>query len=77
MHLAFNEKTKLTATWFNTLSLAFVVVGAVTPFASSGYEGSLTGFWPGSYFLLFPIAWIAGGIALHLIARRILGRLRE
>jgi hypothetical protein len=77
MHLAFNEKTKLTATWLNTLSVAFLVVGAVTPFATSIYEESIAPLWPRSYFILVPTAWIAVASPLTLIARGWLGRLRE
>jgi hypothetical protein len=75
-HAAQNEKTKLTATFFNTIGIACVVVGVVTPLAGYAYGGQLgfIGSWR-SIVLLW--VWILSGGALHVIGRRVLSRIRE
>lgn len=76
MSLVHNEKTKLTATWMNTLASGSLLVGVVTPTAAVIY---------GPTRLTAP-AWAAGlaglvfillGLALHLFARGMLEGLKE
>ncbi len=37
MHLIHNERTKLTATWLNTLATAFLAAGLFAPLAALAY----------------------------------------
>jgi hypothetical protein len=71
MNLIHNERTKLTATAVDRVSTAFVAVGVlgqafVLPPANTLWISLLSGG-----------AWLFWAIALHLLARRILKRLRE
>lgn len=76
MSLIQNERTKLTATWLNTLGSAAIVVGVVTPAAGAVYG-----------LAAFPTLTIAtaigglcftgAGIGLHVLARGTLGRLTQ
>jgi hypothetical protein len=78
MHLVESERAKLTANWLNTLSAGTVIAGCVTPLVAIAY-GLRPGAEPlgGNFILALSLGWIAMGIALHLGARYILGRLRE
>lgn len=70
MTLIHNERTKLLANSIDRISTACIAVGVL------GRALSLPpqyGFWAN---LISPIAWILAAIALHLMARRLLGRLR-
>jgi hypothetical protein len=76
MSLVRNERTKLTATWFNALATALVAAGTFAPAAALLYGLSQPAI--GAAFM---IALVAGclifGIGLHLAGRAMLGRLRE
>jgi hypothetical protein len=78
MHLIHNERLKLTANWLNTLAAGAVIAGAVTPMVAIAY-----GLRPNNDTMTSTIAivstaiWLFTGVALHLCARAILGRLRE
>ncbi len=76
MHLVHNERTKLRATLFNTIGIAMIVVGGLTPVAGAIYGDNASVFWA-RYFAIVAFAWIGGGIALHLVGIWLLGRLRE
>lgn len=71
-----DERTKLTATWLNTLASGTILIGLVTPVAALIYGSGVVG-------VSRPLAILAGagftclGGGLHLIARRALGRSRE
>jgi len=76
MHLVHNERTKLTATWINTLAAALIAAGAVAPVTAILYGlaalpvgiGRVVGLAAGC---------VALGVAVHLRARAVLGSLRE
>jgi len=64
MNSVHNAQTTLTATIVNNLAAAFIVAGFIAPAAN----GQLT---------FGAIAWIGVGIGLHLLARSILGGLKQ
>ena len=75
MSLVHNERTKLTATWFNTLATALVATGGIAPVAAWLYgiaDLKIEKLWAVS---LASICVTLGAI-LHMIGRRFLGRLR-
>lgn len=72
MNLVHNERTKLSATWLNSIAAAAVAVGGIGPTIAAAV-GTIS---LGLAAVLVP-AWIIGGVGLHLIARAILGRLRD
>ena len=76
MHLVHNERTKLTATWINTLAAAFIAAGAVAPVAAILYGLSAL---PIAMTRLLGLAFTCAvlGFSIHLGARALLGRLRE
>jgi len=77
MSLIHNERTKLTATATNGVAIASIVAGFVTPLAALtfGVPGPAT---RGAILtVIVALAWLAVGVGLHLLARALLGRLRE
>jgi hypothetical protein len=71
--LTHNEQTKLTATALNNIAVAFVVAGFVAPVVGFGQAQQV----PSDLFtIVFNLAWLLTGFALHLTARLILRRLR-
>jgi hypothetical protein len=76
MFLVHNERTKLTATWFNTLATALVTAGTFAPIAALLYGFSNTPADRSSLAVSAGICFV-GGIALHLGGRVLLRRLRE
>ena len=73
MHLVHNERVKLRATLFNTVGIALIVVGGLTPIAGAVYSGSDDISLPRLPVLLVALGWIA----LHLVGISLFGRLRE
>jgi hypothetical protein len=75
MFLVQNERTKLTATWFNALAAALVAAGVFAPFAAFMYGLSPIpqGGVPLSFIML---GCFAGGVFIHWLGRALLGRLR-
>ena len=73
-YLIHNERTKLSATLFNTLAVACIVVGFVTPLATIATSDS--GGELASLITSMPASPVVGGV-LHFYARYILGRLQE
>lgn len=69
------ERTKLTATFLNTLGTGSIITAAIAP--TVGYIFGLQGLsgLPGFQVALSCVIWLFVGIALHLIARRVLKRL--
>lgn len=68
MSLVHNEKTKLTATWLNTLASGSLLVGVVTPTAAVIYgPGQMTA--PAWAAGLAGLMFICLGLGLHLLAR--------
>jgi hypothetical protein len=77
-YLVENERAKLTATAFNTSGVACWVVGVLTPIASLLAAGNTrVSSTSAPWLIQGAIAWLMVGIALHFLARSILGRLRE
>ena len=70
-----NERTKLTANWLNAMESGVIITGVVAPSIAVLFQFSIgIGFSP----LLLTAAscvWLSCGIALHLLARKVLGRL--
>jgi hypothetical protein len=75
--LIHNERIKLTATCLNTLAATTVATGVIAPLAAIvlGFPAVGTISW--TAYILAAMAWFALGTTLHLLARQILGRLRE
>ena len=74
MSKADDERTKLTATFMNGVAITMVAAGSIAPLVaySYGMPGSSTG----AFVALRGVAWLVGGIALHLFARWILRGIR-
>lgn len=76
MFLVHNERTKLTASWLNTLATATVAAGVFAPLAALIYGVSQTP--PSSLpFAALTVACFVFGAFLHFLGRLVLGRLRE
>jgi hypothetical protein len=76
MFLVQNERTKLTANWFNALAAALVAAGVFAPFAAFIY--GLPQMPQGGLHLSFiMLGCFAGGVFTHWLGRALLGRLRE
>ena len=69
--LVANERTKLTATWFNSLSVAAIAVGGFGPLV-----GVFTGTVAAPTAAFMATAWFAAGAALHFLARHVVVRRR-
>jgi hypothetical protein len=76
MFLIYNERTKLTASWLNTLATALIAAGAFAPIVALVYGLSPMSA-DGSRLLLVTLGCISGGVFLHWLGRGLLGRLRE
>jgi hypothetical protein len=76
MHLVHNERTKLTASWLNTLATALVAAGAFAPAAAFlyGLSQPVSGAWA---MIVIALACVAAGVGLHVAGRVFLGRLQE
>ncbi len=76
MYLVKNERTKLTATWFNTLATALIAAGAFVPIAASLVGLSTL---PISNVRVVVLAGgcVLLGTAIHIAGRTILRSLRE
>jgi len=76
MSLVFNERTKLTAAWFNTLATALVAAGVFAPVV-----GLIYGLSPATVdtkLVMIVAALCLGiGLAIHAAGWLYLGRLRE
>jgi hypothetical protein len=76
MHLVRNERTKLTASWLNTLATALIAAGTFAPVAATLY-GLSSPTTSSTYLGLLAVGCIALGVGLHVTGRTLLGRLRE
>ncbi|TMI99405.1 MAG: hypothetical protein E6G97_22695 [Alphaproteobacteria bacterium] len=76
MFLVENERTKLTASWLNTLATAIIAAGAFAPAIAI-----LVGVSPmpieSARVIVLAIACVVVGNSIHLGARYLLGSLRE
>lgn len=75
MSLIHNERRKLTATALNGLAIATMAAGFIAPLIAVSY--GVPNAPDGSYFIVTGSIWFFTGIGLHLIARAILGGLKE
>ena len=75
-HLVHNERTKLLALALNTASTSAFTVGVLAPVAAAFYNFSLPGL-PLHFLVVGAALWILLAVVLHLLARRLLGELRE
>jgi hypothetical protein len=72
-----NERTKLLAGALDRLSTACLTIGVVTPAAGLIY-GFVGRFVASGWFLVVAGAmWSGSAVALHLVARWVLGGLKE
>jgi hypothetical protein len=62
-----DERTKLLATFVNGIGIAMVAADAVAPLVAFTYGMSSAASSP--FVVLFGLAWLVGGCALHLVAR--------
>ena len=75
MSLIHNERRKLTATLLNGVAIAMMATGFVAPVVAVSYGVSNA---PLSLFLVGTAAvWFFVALGLHLVARAILGGLKE
>jgi hypothetical protein len=74
MSLVTNERIKLFATALSNTGVATIVTAIIAPMAGLLYGTSAiaSSQWP-----LIGLAWFFGGLALHITAQIVLGRLRE
>ena len=75
MNAVHNEQTKLLATGLNTIAVAFIVIGVVTPITAVSF-GVATApvLRPATVF--FAAVWLCAGIGLHWTARGVLRSIR-
>ena len=76
MFLIHNERTKLTASWFNTLATALVAAGTFAPLVALLYGFSAPA---ANQVVLVALAFacLGAGVCLHWGGRAYLKRLRE
>ena len=69
-----NDRRRLTANFINTIAAALVITGSVVPVISLTYSLATpqTRYWP-----VFLLSWLTVGIAMHMIARRVLSGVEE
>jgi len=70
-----NEQTKLLATGLNTIAVAFVVIGGVTPLTAISF-GVATAPSLSLGTAGFALVWFGAGAGIHWVARRVLRSLR-
>jgi Na+/melibiose symporter-like transporter len=70
-----NERTKLSATWLNGLAIALAAIGGFAPTVSYFAEQNQQTL-PAITSLAVAVACLTMSIALHLVARTLLGRLK-
>ncbi len=74
-HTVHNERTKMTATYLNSIAVAALAAGALAPFFALLYGNIASA--PGPWFIAIGVAiCVVISFALHLGARAVLGRMR-
>ena len=76
MSLVHNERTKLTATWLNSLATIVTGAGGIAPLAAT-YYGMNAAQPVGAYLIIGFFLWTGVGLGLHVAARNLLGKLRS
>jgi hypothetical protein len=75
MSLIANERWKLTATALNGVAVATLVTGFVAPLVAVSYGvSSISG---SAYLAGIATVWFLAAIGIHIVARAILGGLKE
>jgi hypothetical protein len=75
MSLVANERWKLTATALNSIAVATMAAGVVAPLVAVSYGVSTA---PGSaFFVAMGAVWLFAAVCIHIVARAILGGLKE
>lgn len=69
------ERVKLTATFLNSIAIAMVVLGFLTPLIGSFY--GIANAVPLDIVFKFGYGWFAAGLILHLMARYYLGDMEK
>lgn len=80
MNAIWNERTKILATWLNTVAAHCWSIGAVAPLVAVTYgaTSALPNTPEGNETLVIGLAlWIAVGLSLHVAAHIVLGELRS
>jgi hypothetical protein len=77
MSLIHNETTKLTATLLNTIAAGTVITGFLAPIAAFVFQVPGAGMTSGRVFAITVGVWLLFAAGLHMLARRVLRRLRE
>ena len=75
MNLITNERTKLTANWMNALGSGVIITGVVAPSVALLFQIGNPFHVPAWVIVAASMVWLFVGIALHYLARRMLGRL--
>ena len=75
--LVLNERIKLLATALNGVAIAAIVAGFVTPLAAVSLGIETPAERSLSVTVLASLAWLVGGVGLHVLASLVLGGLRE
>jgi hypothetical protein len=70
-----NERTKLTATWLNGVAIALMAVGGFAPTIS--YLAATVSAPSPEWLTTTSAACFGFSVALHFMARKVLGRLRS
>jgi hypothetical protein len=73
MSVVENERRKLTANWLNAIASGMIVTGAVAPLVAVAIGVAQPALLP--TVLVSTSIWTSIAFGLHLIARRLLGRL--
>ena len=69
-----NERRKITATALNNIAVSLVVTGLIVPAVSMANQLSYP---QARFWWVFALFWLAIGVLLHIIARRVLGEIEE
>ena len=77
MNLSHNERVKLTAAFLNNLAVAIIGTGLVAPFFAILYGLSNLDSGQIRLFAVAGPVWLLIGAGLHMIARGVLGAVRE
>jgi len=74
MSLVYNERIKLLAVALNNAAVATVAAAIIAPMAGFLYGSSAiaSSRWP-----FIGLAWLLGGLSLHVVAQLVLGRLKD
>jgi hypothetical protein len=74
MNLVRNERIKLLATALNNSAVATVATAIIAPMAGFLYGSNSIA---ASRWALLSLAWLLGGLSLHIAAQLVLGRLKD